>query len=183
MVPDVSAVWSRFPIRITLASPMKPKPWQIVIIALGLVVGVGSIVYAVISGSWLPVSSVTHCVDIETGDCIGLAARSSCRLGIPESGKICLVRVTKDDDGQWIVKRRDLQSMANLPAEVKNAAVDPETRRAADAPEGRDQVPYEVNPRVARRRQSARRPTVWNAPVITRQLTRAVEIEAWVYPH
>lgn len=122
---------------------MKPKLWQIVVIVAGLLVGTGSVVYALVSGNRSPVKNVIHCVDVETGTVYRINM-SSTRVILParhpETGRICLVRVGQDENGKWHVKDRDLGMLSMLDPDVKNTAVDAES--GAIKAEVKNPVPY-----------------------------------------
>ena len=109
---------------------MKVKGWQLIVIALGLLIGVGSIVYLATSSSGAQISYLTHYIDVETGDVYRLDTRKHA-IGVPgihpKSGRICLVRLSKADSGGWTVSPRDRSTIAMLGKDVKNIAIDPAT--------------------------------------------------------
>ncbi len=106
---------------------MKAKSWHIVVIAVGLLVGLGSLVYQLVSGEPDVVVHQIHCVDVETGDLYRIDTKKT-RVILParhpQTGRICLVRVTKDEHGKWFVKSKDLQTLTMLDEGVKNNFVD-----------------------------------------------------------
>jgi hypothetical protein len=109
---------------------MKPKTWHIIVIAVGLLVGLGSVGYFLATRQTDVVTHVIYCIDVETGEMykidtqkfpVVLPARH------PSTGRVCLVRVSKDEHGAWYVKPRDRQTLSMLDADVKNTAIDAES--------------------------------------------------------
>ncbi|MBX3386071.1 MAG: hypothetical protein KF768_05845 [Phycisphaeraceae bacterium] len=106
---------------------MKPKPWQTVLIAVGLLVGGGLIVYSLSGRDAVEIPDAYFLVDVETGQ-VFRASLSSNRVPIPaehpETGRVSLIGATKGDDGKFFVSRRDLIMLSNLDKSVTNSAVD-----------------------------------------------------------
>lgn len=110
---------------------MKVKPWQFVVIALGLLVGAGSLGYLVFFTDGAPqVKQLMHCVDVETGEIYRINTEKN-RLVLParhpQTGRVCLLRIKKDDQGKWFVDGRDLGTIKLLDEGVENKAVDAQT--------------------------------------------------------
>lgn len=114
---------------------MKPKIWQITVIVAGLLVGAASIVYS-LAQLRSPVQTVIHCVDVETGDVYRIDTSATPVIlpaRHPESGRINLVRVVKDESDHWLVVPRDLAMLNMLDDGVRNQVVDAETGSVSGA--------------------------------------------------
>lgn len=109
---------------------MKPKLWHIIVIAVGLLVGLGSVVYYITTADADVVTHVIYCVDVETGDLYRIDTEKTPVIvpaKHPTTGRICLVRLTKDEKGGWFVKPRDRVLLQALDPGVTNNVIDPET--------------------------------------------------------
>jgi hypothetical protein len=109
---------------------MQVKPWQMIVIVLGLLIGGGGILWASLGNESVDVSHVIHCVDVETGQIYRIdTSKSPVVLPArhPTTGRICLVRCSKDEHGSWIVGPRDRSTLAMLDKDVKNVAINSET--------------------------------------------------------
>jgi hypothetical protein len=109
---------------------MKVKPWQIAVIVIGLLVGLGSVVYQLLapSGPDLPDSMLL--IDVETGqlyraDISGKGVMLPARR--PETGKIALLRVRSEDGGKYYVADRDLGLLQYLDQGIEVKAIDVES--------------------------------------------------------
>ncbi len=108
---------------------MKVKPWQIAVIILGFLVGGGFIAYTLAAPETADVNYVKYYIDVETGVVYRLDTRKHA-IGVPgrdPKGQIRLVRLSKDDKGQWFVSGRDRSTIAMLDKTVKNAMIDEQT--------------------------------------------------------
>jgi hypothetical protein len=109
---------------------MNVKPWQIIVIVLGLLIGVGSVVYMLATTDGPRVKTIMYLVDVETGE-LYRADLEKLAVALPGqhpiSHRTCLVRIIKDDSGKWVVGKRDRGLFAQLDKDVQNKAVDPET--------------------------------------------------------
>lgn len=105
---------------------MKPKLWQVALIVVGLLVGIGSVVYSIVTAETVPITNVTHCVDVETGDLYKIEFPVILPAAHPTTGVRSLVRV-KNDGGKWYVSGRDLELIRLLDKGVQNKVVDTET--------------------------------------------------------
>ena len=107
---------------------MKVKGWQLAVITLGLLVGIGSLVYSMLRSDTVEIKHVIHVVDVETGELYRINTEKYPTMlpaRHPTNGKFCLIRVRKDDkSGQWTVGGRDLGLLKRLAKDIKNTAVD-----------------------------------------------------------
>jgi hypothetical protein len=109
---------------------MKIKPWQVAVIVIGILVGVGSAVYQLItpSGPRLPDSMLL--IDVESGQVYRANTRGrSVMLPArrPDTGKIALLRLRTDDEGKHYVSGRDLSLLQYLDQGVEVKAINPES--------------------------------------------------------
>lgn len=113
---------------------MKPKPWQTAVIAIGLLLGGGLIVYSLAGSDGLEIADAYYLVDVETGQ-VYRASLSSNRVPIPaihpETGRVSLIGASRKEDGTFYVSGRDLAMLSNLDKSVKNSAVDASTGEIA----------------------------------------------------
>jgi hypothetical protein len=58
----------------------------------------------------------------------------------PSTGRVCLVRVSKDEQGAWYVKPRDRQTLSMLDTDVKNTAIDADSGELHASP--KDPIEY-----------------------------------------
>lgn len=109
---------------------MNAKPWQIALIVIGLAVGIGSGLWFAFAGDAVSLERRYFLIDVETGDIYEVDS-SKYRLVLPamhpETGRVCLVGVHKDENGTWEVPPRDLSSIGQLEKGVQVKAVDPKT--------------------------------------------------------
>ena len=109
---------------------MKAKPWQIALIVIGLAVGLVSAAWFVLGGDEVQLDRRYFLIDVETGDIYDVDSKKY-RLVLPamhpESGRVVLVGVQKDDTGVWFVPPRDLESVRQLDKSVQVKAIDPAT--------------------------------------------------------
>lgn len=109
---------------------MQAKPWQIALIVIGLLVGVGSAAWFVLGGDRVTLANSILMVDVDTGDVFEVnldRTRISNPALHPETGKLQLVRLDKDEDGTLFVNGRDLDLLKFLDKSITNKAVDPKT--------------------------------------------------------
>ena len=121
---------------------MKVKTWQIAIIALGLIVGVGSVLYSVFSSNELKLPHRYHLVDVESGD-IYVVDTTKYRPGIPALRPDSTVRALlpiEQEGSRWHVEGRWLGSTTGVDPGVEFKAVDKNTGELAGAP--KTPVPY-----------------------------------------
>ncbi|MBY0313805.1 MAG: hypothetical protein K2W85_17205 [Phycisphaerales bacterium] len=107
---------------------MGAKPWQIGVIAAGLLIGGGMVVRQVFFSGEVPVNTKFTLLDPMTGQLYTVDwnnQRFSLPARDPETDDRRLVRAFKED-GKWKVVERDLSVFENLPPE-KNTIVDVET--------------------------------------------------------
>lgn len=106
---------------------MKAKPWQIGLIVVGLVVGAGSAAWFFFGGDQVRLDRQYYLIDVETGQIFEVDS-TRYRLVLPaqhpETGKVSLIGVHKDETGRWYVPRRDLGSVSQLDKGVEVKAVD-----------------------------------------------------------
>ena len=107
---------------------MKPKPWHFAVIVVGLILGVGSTVRVLMAETPAAVQRVIHCIDVESGDLYRIdTVRTPVILPArhPTTGRVCLVRISRDEHGTWIVRPRDRETLDMLDKDVKVTAIDP----------------------------------------------------------
>lgn len=102
---------------------MKPKPWQIGLIVLGLLVGTGSVVYSIVTTQSVPITNVTHCIDVETGELYRIDFPVILPAKNPTSGRRSLIRV-RQEGGKWFASGRDLETLRLMDKGVVNKVVD-----------------------------------------------------------
>jgi hypothetical protein len=105
---------------------MKVKPWQIALIVIGMLVGVGSAVYTLLGSGGPELANSILLVDVETGqlyraDVHNKAVMLPARR--PGDGKVALLRVRKDESGKYYVGERDLRLIEHLDKGVEVKAV------------------------------------------------------------
>lgn len=99
------------------------KPWQIILI----VVAFGALGFSVwkfgfSAGSEALMANSVIMVDVETGELFEFSLKG--RRGVmvpgenPDSGKITLMPVFKQDDGSWMIGERDLPALQYVEATV-----------------------------------------------------------------
>lgn len=101
---------------------MKVKGWQIIVIVLGLIVGGGGILYASMGKESVQINHVIHCIDVETGQIYRIDTekyRMMLPASHPTTGRVCLVRCAKEDNGKWIITGRDRSTLAWLDKDVQ----------------------------------------------------------------
>lgn len=109
---------------------MKVKPWQMIVIALGLLIGGGSAAYTLLSGDSVDLTHQYYLIDVENGDLFRVDSKKY-RLMLPArhpaTGRISLVAVSRGDDGKWLVSPRDRETLKSLDQGVQNNAIDPDS--------------------------------------------------------
>lgn len=107
---------------------MKSKPWQLVVIVLGLLVGAVSIGWALTQGDAVDLPHRLTVVDVESGQLYDVdTSRVSMMVPgpHPETGKFTLIPCYKDEtSGKWMVSSRDARSLRDLDKSIKVTAVD-----------------------------------------------------------
>lgn len=108
---------------------MKIKPWQIIVIVVGLVAAIGVTVWNLTNSDELDIPNSYFVIDVESGQ-IYRVNRNRVMLSLPapnpESGKLSLIGLAKDDKGYYVTER-DLATLRMLDSGVKNNAVDEKT--------------------------------------------------------
>lgn len=116
---------------------MKVKPWQIAVIVIGLLVGVGSAMYQLLTSSGPKLSDSMLLIDVETGEVFRASTTGN---GImlparrPDTGKIALLRLRKDDEGKYYVTPRDLSLLQFLDKDVEVKAINADTGDVVNPP-------------------------------------------------
>ena len=109
---------------------MKVKPWQMAVIVIGLLVGVGSMIWQMVNSDGVDLKHQYTLIDVESGDLFDVDS-TKVRLMLPakhpETGRVALVRVAKDDKGRWYVIPRDMELLTQLDEGVNVKAIDAET--------------------------------------------------------
>lgn len=117
---------------------MKVKPWQMAVIVVGLLVGIGSAVWVMIRPPEVRLASECYLLNVESGEVFVAEMSSKKRLTFPardpDTGKFTLIRLTKDENGQLYVDDRDLTLLNHLEKDVAVKAVDPRTGDLKEQP-------------------------------------------------
>lgn len=109
---------------------MKVKPWQIAVIVVGLLVGLGSVLFQVFSSDAPDLPDSMLLIDVESGQ---LYRAKLDERGIilpakrPDNGPIALLRVRQGDEGVYYVPGRDLSLLEYLDKGVEVKAIDPDS--------------------------------------------------------
>lgn len=103
------------------------KPWQIALIAVGLLAGVGGIVWAISSMGPLETATSVILADLSTGELF--EANTAGRTVVipmknPITGERLLFPVAKTEDGQWKVSDRYFSSFLQRVDEKTSSATD-----------------------------------------------------------
>lgn len=86
---------------------MATKPWQIIVIVLGLLVGGGLIAWSAFSGDTVHLEYSMTLIDAETGEAYSIADYRSTRVILPAArpgtkDQYALIPIEKDEkSGQW----------------------------------------------------------------------------------
>lgn len=105
------------------------KPWQIVLFVAAIAaVGVG--VFMMTRGRGLDLSNAIVMVDVETGELFSFSIDGRRGVGVPnfnpDSGKLSLLPVVRDDSGVWHLGERSKSILPDLDVEA-TAVVNAET--------------------------------------------------------
>lgn len=107
------------------------KPWQIAVVALGLIGGVGGVVYSFRSNPGLNLADSVPMVDVMTGELYDFEVPKKGSLVFPEinptTGKETLFPIIKDDAGNWKLAERYAGGLKLLKAKPEELAVDSAT--------------------------------------------------------
>ena len=110
---------------------MKARPWQIVVIAVGLVVGALGVLYVTLPSDKVKIADTVHVVDVTTGEVFraDISGRRTTPTVNPATGQESLVRCYFDEaDGKWKVGQRDLSMVRYLQSQnIPIKAVDLQT--------------------------------------------------------
>lgn len=109
---------------------MKKNTWQIVIIVVGLLVGIGSLGYSLATANNVELADTMYLVDVETGELYSVdISRSGIALPArhPETKRMVLIRIDKNPDGSYQVSDRDLETLGILDADIKVQSIDRQT--------------------------------------------------------
>ncbi len=91
------------------------KPWQLVVIALGVLGGIGGVTWMIMNDEAVELTHEVTLADVTTGELFTVSTKKRSVI-IPEvsptSGKQTLVRVEKNAQGKWIAVPQDLDSLA-----------------------------------------------------------------------
>lgn len=109
---------------------MKVKPWQIALIVIGMLVGVGSIVYTLATREVPELADSYLLIDVETGEVFRVNANKY-QVAIPaehpSTGKMSLIRLSVDDKGEHFISSRMLGTLEAIPPQVPVKAFDRES--------------------------------------------------------
>lgn len=110
------------------------KPWQLAVIIIGLVGGLGLLGWQIFGGEKIHTPSSIMLMDVVTGDrfVADVTGRRSIFLPEknPDTGKYTLVTISKTDDGSWIAKGAETiteisRDQFNAIASVENPVATP----------------------------------------------------------
>lgn len=109
---------------------MKAKPWQIALIVVGLLVGVGSAAWFVLGGDRVTLEHRYYLIDVESGEIFEVNAKKY-KLMLParhpDTNKIALVGVSQGEGGVWFVPERQLGMLKQLDKTVQIKALNPDS--------------------------------------------------------
>jgi len=114
------------------------KPWQLAVIIIGLVGGLGLLGWQIFGGEKLHTGNEIVLMDVMTGDRFVADVSGSKTVILPEkhpeTGAYTLLPITEDDAGRWYVKR--LNEVSTLPQDQLKGVADFQSGLAApsDAP-------------------------------------------------
>lgn len=107
------------------------KPWQIAVVALGLIGGIGGIVYSLRSNPGLDLADSVPMVDVLTGELYDFEIPKKGSLVFPEinpaTGKETLFPITKDESGNWKLAERYAGGLKQLNLKPEELVVDEAT--------------------------------------------------------
>lgn len=108
---------------------MKVKGWQIAVIVLGFIAAGVSI--AMMFNSNEPVlSHEYHAIDVESGTIFRIDSLKyilTAPAPHPETGRLSLITVSRDENGHWFVSDRNRSLLPRLQSDIKNTSIDPDT--------------------------------------------------------
>lgn len=120
---------------------MKPKPWQIAVIVIGLLAAGWLFISTLAGGDDLDIPDYYYLIDVETGTVFKADKRVPLDSPNPDTGKKSLVRVGKAEDGTWFVSERDLALLNYVDKDVQVKAIDPKTGELKITPESPKSYP------------------------------------------
>ena len=99
------------------------KPWQIVLIIVAIVAAGTSAYLTLSGGATVPIDDHVLLVDITNGDLFTFSTAGHRAIvppaKNPETGKIALLRVSKNAAGDWTVSKRDLGGLSMVEGDPK----------------------------------------------------------------
>lgn len=116
---------------------MQAKPWQIALIVIGLLVGIGSAAWFVLGGDGVTLEHRYYLIDVDSGEIFEVNSKKY-KLMLParhpDTNKIALVGVSQGEDGVWFVPERQLGMLKQLDKDVQVKAVDPDSGELIGTP-------------------------------------------------
>jgi len=109
------------------------KPWQLVVIAVGLLGGLGLLGWQLFGGKAINPPDSLMLIDVTTGQrfIADIGGKKTVILPEknPETGEYTLLPISKGDEGKWYVKR--LNEVSSIPPENLKGVANMETGLAA----------------------------------------------------
>ncbi|HED52620.1 MAG TPA: hypothetical protein ENJ00_00255 [Phycisphaerales bacterium] len=126
---------------------MQAKPWQIAVVVIGLLVGIGGIVLAIGKDSGPDLADKLILVDVTTGDTYTVSLRNRSvviPVKSPETGQRTLLPIELDDETEsWHISEHYMPALSGI--EEISDKVDPET--------GKLDLPVKIKPEVIKRKK------------------------------
>ena len=101
------------------------KPWQIAIIIIGLVGGLGLLGWNIFGGERIHKADSVVMVDVNTGELFEFSVKG--RKGVmvpakhPETGERTLLPVVKSEDGKWVVSSNHMFELNRYESEERSS--------------------------------------------------------------
>lgn len=119
---------------------MKVKPWQMAVIVIGLVVGVGSVIWQFMGDDGPDLSYRLTLVDVETGDIFEISDYRRITAVLPAarpgSDARALVPIEKDKAGDWYLTENGQRMLGAVT--VKTDALDPDSGKVVRIGQNKD---------------------------------------------
>jgi hypothetical protein len=112
------------------------KPWQLAIIIIGLVGGIGLVGWNLFSGQRIQQADSVVMVDVNTGALFEFSVKGSKSVLIPaknpETGERTLLPVDKAEGGGWMIAARYMHAMSRYKPEERTS-IDAQGRVTGDS--------------------------------------------------
>jgi len=112
------------------------KPWQLAIIIIGLVGGIGLVGWNLFGGEKIQQADSVVMVDVNSGELFQFSVKGSKSVLIParhpDTGERTLLPVDKGEDGGWVVAARYMHVMSRYKPEERTS-IDAQGRVKGDS--------------------------------------------------